>query len=62
MSLIKSKIYLGLYDASENLIKTFINQVELAKYLNISKSTVSRYLKSDNLLLNKYYIREIKIK
>lgn len=59
MSLVKSKINLGLYDLDNNLIKTFINQVELAKYLNLHKSTISRYLKSGNLLLNKYFIRKV---
>src|SRR6266849_800592 len=59
MSLAKSKINLGLYDIDNNLIKTFINQVELAKYINLHKSTIGRYLKSVNLLLEKYFIRKI---
>ena len=59
MSLAKSKINLGLFDIDNNLIKTFINQIELAKYLNLSKITISRYLKSGKLLLNKYLIRKI---
>jgi uncharacterized membrane protein len=59
MSLAKSKINLGLFDTDNNLIKTFINQIELAKYLNLSKVTISRYLKSGKLLLNKYFIRKI---
>ena len=59
MSLAKSKINLGLYDIDNNLIKTFINQVELAKFLNLHKSTIGRYLKSGKLLLNKYLIRKI---
>jgi hypothetical protein len=60
----------GRNDLDNNLIKTFVNQIELAKYLNLNKSTtfafapkeakVSRYLKSGKLLLNKYNIREIK--
>src|ERR1700753_3840332 len=60
MSLAKSKSNLGLYNIDSNLIKTFINQIELAKYLNLSKTTISRYLKSGNLLLNKYFLRKIK--
>ena len=48
MSLAKSKINLGLYDIDNNLIKTFNNQVDLAKYLNLHKSTISRYLKSES--------------
>lgn len=59
MSLAKSKITLGLFDINNHLIKTFKNQLELAKYLNLSKSTISRYFNSGNLLLNKYFIREI---
>ena len=59
MSLAKSKFYLGLFDIDNNLIKTFINQLELAKYLNLSKMTISRYLKSGKLLLNKFFIRKI---
>ena len=55
MSLAKSKFYLGLFDIDNNLIKTFINQLELAKYLNLSKMTISRYLKSGKLLLNKFF-------
>jgi group I intron endonuclease len=59
MSIAKSKTPLGLYDINNNLIKTFINQVELANYLSINKSTVGRYLKSEKLFLNKYYIKKI---
>jgi group I intron endonuclease len=59
MSIAKSKTPIGLYDINNNLIKLFINQVELANYLNINKSTISRYLKSGKLLLNKYYIKNI---
>ena len=60
MSLAKSNLSIGLYDLDNNLIKTFINQIELAKYLNLNKSTINRYLKSGKLLLNKYSIRKIK--
>lgn len=59
MSLVKSKIPLGLFDINNNLIKTFKNQIELAKHLNLNKSTISRHLKSGNLLLSKYFIRKI---
>jgi group I intron endonuclease len=59
MSLSKSKIPLGLYDIKNNLINKFINQVELAKYLNLHKSNIGRYLKTGKLILNKYYIRKI---
>jgi hypothetical protein len=60
MYLAKSKLSLGLYDLDNNLIKTFINQIELAKYFNLNKSTIGSYLKSGKLLLNKYSIRKIK--
>ena len=32
MSLAKSKLTIGLYDIDNNLINTYINQVELAKF------------------------------
>jgi group I intron endonuclease len=40
MSLSKSKVPVGLYDTNNNLIKTFSNQVELSKFLRLSKSTI----------------------
>ena len=57
MSIAKSKSPIGLYDINNNLIKPFINQVELANYLSVNKSTIGRYLKSGKLYLNKYYIK-----
>jgi hypothetical protein len=36
LSLAKSKISIGLYDLNNNLIGTYINQVELSNYLNLS--------------------------
>jgi hypothetical protein len=39
MSLAKSKLSLGLFDIDSNLINSFNNQVEISKFLNISKST-----------------------
>jgi group I intron endonuclease len=59
MSLAKSKTSLGLYDIENNLIKKFINQVELGKYLNLHKTTIGRYLKTGKLLLNQFYICKI---
>lgn len=59
MSLAKSKIYIGLQELDNNLIKTFSNNIELAKYFNLNKSTIGKYLKSGKLLLNKYSIRII---
>jgi len=39
---------------NDNLIQKFKNNVELSKYLNISKATVGRYLNS-NLVFKKTY-------
>lgn len=60
MSISKSKVFVGLYDINNNLIKTFFNQVELSKFLKLNKSTIGRYLKSKKLILNKYFIKTIK--
>ena len=60
ISISHSKIPLGLYDLNNNnLLNSFLNQVELAKYLSLSKSTIGRYVKSNKILLNKYKIRPI---
>ena len=59
LSLAKSKISLGLFDIDSNLINSFNNQVEISKYLNISKSTVGRHLKSGKILLDKYFIHKL---
>jgi hypothetical protein len=59
LSLAKSKISLGLFDIDSNLINSFNNQVEISKYLNISKSTVGRLLKSGKILLDKYFIHKL---
>lgn len=57
MSIKKSKNIVELYDINFNLLMLFNNNVELAKYLSISKSTVGRYIKSGKLFNNKYYIK-----
>lgn len=44
----------GIYDLNDNLISKFKNNVELAKHLNISRVTVSKYLNS-GLIYNKTY-------
>lgn len=54
----RSKVALGLYDLNNNLIKTFINQIELAAELGVVKSTISKYLRSKNLFKGKYYLRK----
>ena len=40
MSISMSKSPLGLYDSNNNLISKYINQIELAKFLNLNKSTI----------------------
>lgn len=47
----------GIYDLSVNLIKSFDYAVDLAKYLNISKFTVSKYLNKGLVYKNKYYFK-----
>jgi group I intron endonuclease len=59
MSSTKSKTPIGLYDIENKFIEKFNNQVELANYLSVNKSTISRYLKSEKLFLNKYFIKKI---
>nr|YP_009631655.1 hypothetical protein [Armillaria solidipes]QCB16435.1 hypothetical protein [Armillaria solidipes] len=58
ISLSLSKTTIGLYDINNNLVKTFINQVVLAQELIVTKSTISKYIKSKKLFQNKYYIRK----
>lgn len=48
----KYSLGVGIYDLEDNLIYKFKNNVELAKYLNISKVTVGKYLNS-GLVYNK---------
>lgn len=36
----------GIYDLNDNLISKYKNNTELAKHLNISKVTLSKYLNS----------------
>lgn len=50
----KYPLGVGIYDLEDNLISKFKNNVELAKYLNISKVTVGKYLNS-SLVYNKTY-------
>lgn len=54
-----SKTPLGLYDTENKLIKTFLNQVELATELGVYKSTIGRYVVSGKLFQEKYYIRKL---
>ena len=48
----KYPLGVGIYDLNDNLISKFNNNVELAKYLNISKVTVGKYLKSGKIYKN----------
>jgi len=57
ISINMSKRPVALYNLDNQLIKNFLNQIELADYLNLHKTTIGRYLKSGKVLLNKYYIR-----
>ena len=50
----KYPLGVGIYDLEDNLILKFNNNVELAKYLGISKVTVGKYLNS-GLVYNKTY-------
>jgi group I intron endonuclease len=44
----------GIYDLNDNLIAKFKNNVELSKYLNISRVTVGKYLNSGIIYKNLY--------
>jgi len=46
-----------LYSLNNNLLKTFNNNVELATYLKISKTTVGRYIKSGKMYNKMYYFK-----
>jgi group I intron endonuclease len=59
MSISRSKNPLGLYNIENNLVKMFINQVELAAEFNVFKTTISRYIKSGKIFKNKYFIRKL---
>jgi group I intron endonuclease len=59
MSISNSKNPLGLYNIENNLVKIFMNQVELAAEFIVFKSTISRYIKSGKIFKNKYFIRKL---
>lgn len=56
----KHLLDVGIYDLDNNLILKFKNNVELAKYLNISKVTVGKYLNSGLVYNNVYRFKAIK--
>lgn len=60
ISLKLSKRPLGLYSLDMVWLKTFVNQVEAAKYFNVFKGTIGRYVKSGKIFQDKYYFKEIK--
>ena len=47
----------GLYDLNNNLIKKYDNNIAMAKYLNISKTTVGKYIKLEKVFNNLYYFK-----
>lgn len=59
MSIKHSKRPLGLYNINNELIETFINQVDLASKFNVHKTTISRYIKNGKLFNKEFYIKEI---
>jgi group I intron endonuclease len=50
----------GIYDLDDNLIKSFKNNVEISKYLNVGKMTVGRYMNRNIIYQNKYRFKPIK--
>jgi group I intron endonuclease len=44
----------GIYDLNDNLIAKFKNNIELFKYLNISRVTVGKYINSGLIYKNQY--------
>lgn len=56
----KHLLGVGIYDLDGNLVVKFKNNVELAKYLNITKVTVGKYLNGGLVYNNKYFFKVIK--
>lgn len=50
----KYPLGIGIFDLNDNLILKFKNTVEIAKHLNISKVTVSKYM-NNNLIYKEIY-------
>ena len=59
MSVARSHYVVHLLDMHNVLLNTFNNNVELAAYLNIHKTTVGRYIKSGKLYNNKYLFKKV---
>lgn len=49
----------GIFDLNDNLIKKFDNNVELAKYLGITKVTVGKYLNNNLIYKDMYKFKPI---
>jgi group I intron endonuclease len=47
----------GIYELSNNLVKSFYYPSDLASYLNVSKVTVSKYINKGLVFKDKYYLR-----
>ena len=47
----------GIYDLDNNLVKSFDYASDLAIYLNVSKVTVSKYIKNGLVFQGKYYLK-----
>lgn len=61
LSLKKNKhpLGVGIYDLNNVLIAKFANNVETARYLNISKVTVGKYLNLGKIYNNMYIFKAI---
>lgn len=59
IKLSKYPLGVGIYDLDNNLIAQFRNNVELAKYLDISRVTVGKYLNSGAIYNKLYYFKAI---
>jgi hypothetical protein len=57
MSAAKSKNTVEVYNINGKLVNCFPNAVITVKWLNIHKTTVGRYIKSQKLYDNKYYFK-----
>jgi len=55
----KYPLGVGIYDLDNNLIAQFRNNVELAKYLDIYRVTVGKYLNSGAIYNKLYYFKAI---
>lgn len=55
----KYPLGVGIYDLDDNLISKFNNNSELARHLNISKVTVSKYLNKGIIYKNIYRFKVV---